>query len=472
MSKGEFKLPKGKLVDIDDFIHVMKQVGGPAKDLWNTYQTSRDNARNQQAIRNNVMPLVERKRMENQKIMLAAERARQRPNSAPKPIAPRPPKAKAPRPGTTKKPENQSKVPQDKKELGQPSSVPSGGRSEVAAAYGNRMYNRSPLVEEIKKGGVTGKRITHREYVADFQGTSAFTTFVQDAAPTSETFPWLSTECAGWQYYHFLKLNLELVTSRGTSDDGVVMVAPIGDPNETIPTTKGGMLNFVGSSRAVAWQGLNCVAPKIMLDQVKNRNISRGFALDVLDTSLLTAEAVAPDSDPHFVSPLRFVVATDGYANEGVAGEVWVNYCIDMWEPRPISLGIQSLAIQGNDISGGEGIFANMSWRYPPGNLLVTDALDVAGNAFVMNQPGDFLLVAVLEGTGIGTMSIGTTGNNALLEVSDHVVNSGATSSMLTQAIRTNDTDDYFSIDLPHTTISNFKLSVVRVAPGSMGSPV
>jgi len=355
------------------------------------------------------------------------------------------------------------------------------GVASVAAAYGAQTTNTAPTVKEYRKKGVQCRLVKHREYIGDFSGTPDFTTFAYDMNPASQdTFPWLASEATLWQYYSFKKLRFDFNTSQGTSVAGVVMAAMTFDPAEPIPANKQAMLNYNGAKRSVAWQALSIDAPKVALTQVANRNVGRGFPLDLLSTENLTSDEVASSLDPRFSSAGRLVVATEGYSTTIKAvGELYVEYEVELSEPRPASLAVQSCAINGGAGSTVADLLPAAEWNFAPGNLAIypDQGAGAAPNTLYISQPGQYLVNFVLVGTTI-TFDPSPGAPRFFSSISGDVNTYGPISASTTtwggisrQLIEINDSDNLISVEssVAGGTITQFNIYIVRVAPGSMG---
>jgi hypothetical protein len=189
--------------------------------------------------------------------------------------------------------------------------------------------------------------VSHREYLGDITGTTAFTNRRYPINPGSAiTFPWLSTIAQNYQQYKIHGLIFEfrpLITDFVTSGaPGVVVMATNYNADEPLYTTKQAMEN---SEYAVSVKptcnlihGVECASNQTVLSELYVRP---GGLLSNLDLK--------------FTDLGNFQFATQGNPTQ-LLGELWCSYTIEFFKPLlPNDVGgnIQSQQFSRSGIAGG-----------------------------------------------------------------------------------------------------------------------
>lgn len=166
--------------------------------------------------------------------------------------------------------------------------------------------------------------ISHREYLGDIQGTTAFTIAEYPLNPgVARTFPWLSSVAAQFQEYRIHGMIFEfrpLITDFVTSGQpGVVVMATNYNSEAPAYTTKQQMENseFAVSVKPTCnlIHGIECAGNQTILPQ---RYVRVGD--------------LATDQDLTLYDYGKFQFATQGNPI-AVIGELWISYSIEFFKP-------------------------------------------------------------------------------------------------------------------------------------------
>lgn len=167
--------------------------------------------------------------------------------------------------------------------------------------------------------------VTHREYIADITGTSAFTNTSYPLQPGNlQTFPWLNRIASSYSQYRIHGMMFEfrpLITDFVTGGaPGVVVMATNYNADEVAFTSKRQMEN---SEFAVSIKPTEQVMHLIECDPAQT-SIQN---LYVRTTTLPTGQ------DYKSCDLGNFQIATQGNPVQ-LLGELWVTYCIEFFKPE------------------------------------------------------------------------------------------------------------------------------------------
>jgi hypothetical protein len=260
------------------------------------------------------------------------------------------------------------------------------GSGDYQVVGQNPTYNVLANGNQIPKFSTTRATnvVSHREYLGDITGTTAFTNRQYPINPGSSiTFPWLSTIAQNYQQYKMHGIIFEfrpLITDFVTSGaPGVVVMATNYNADEPIYTTKQAMEN---SEYAVSvkptcnlMHGVECASNQTVLSELYVR-----------------PGGVASNLDLKFTDLGNFQFATQGNPTQ-LLGELWCSYTVEFFKPvLPNDVGgnVQSQAVSraGHTNAG------------PFGTIGVSNTGDLVGYTTVsptsfsfIGQPDNFYLV-------------------------------------------------------------------------------
>jgi hypothetical protein len=190
--------------------------------------------------------------------------------------------------------------------------------------------------------------ISHREYLGDISGSTAFTNKVYAINPgLSNTFPWLSQVAANYEQYRMLGLIFEYRPTSGTAVSstntalGTVVMATDYDAENPPFSNKQQMESYEFAS--------SCVPYDKMLHPVECSTKEKTIDLAYIRTGPLS-QVTPTSTDIQFYDLGNFQIATNGMqVGVTVIGELWVSYHVELLKPRidPLSLN-QYLHVREN----------------------------------------------------------------------------------------------------------------------------
>lgn len=167
--------------------------------------------------------------------------------------------------------------------------------------------------------------VCHREYVADINGTAAFTNTSYAIQPANSiTFPWLAQVASSYSQYRIHGMIFEfkpLITDFITGGaPGVIIMSTNYNADDPLFTTKRQMEN---SEFAVSIKPTDQVIHMIECDP-KQTSINE----------LYTRSGAVPAGQDYKAYDLgNFQIATQGNPVQ-LLGELWVSYCIEFFKPE------------------------------------------------------------------------------------------------------------------------------------------
>jgi len=229
--------------------------------------------------------------------------------------------------------------------LGGPAGFVLGGAVGHAAGYftgtGDYTLNNFKQISSnactvpgFGKGNNDSVIVTHREFIQDVVGTSAFTatTFALNPGQTT-SFPWLAQIACNYEEYEILGMVYNYVSTSGNSVGstntalGTIIMATEYDPTKPVFTSKQAMENysFATSSRP-ADSFMHAIECKKSRTPVKELYVRTGSNTG---------------TDLRWTDFGNFTLATIGNPLVGATlGELWCTYKVKLIKPRlPITLG-------------------------------------------------------------------------------------------------------------------------------------
>jgi len=165
-----------------------------------------------------------------------------------------------------------------------------------------------------------GRRIQHRELVADVSSYIVFTPTEYHLNPgLAGTFPWLSTQALAWEQYHFNSLRFEYITRTSTANGGSIILTPEYDPLDPVPLDEKQATNNADSVEAAPWSNFTCVLDPSALHPNGPRKFVR-------------TSRTAGDLRNYDVGTL--VVSGVGSSSIASVGKLWVCYDIEFFSPQ------------------------------------------------------------------------------------------------------------------------------------------
>lgn len=254
-----------------------------------------------------------------------------------------------------------------------------------------------------------GVEVSHREYLQDVTGSTAFSITAMDINPGVETsFPWLSQLAQNFEEYEMLGLVYEYRPSSGSAVSaasaalGVVIYAT--DYNALAPNfvNKQQMESYEFSCSTVPFQG--------MLHPVECARHS-----NAMDTLFVRNGPVPANADARMYDMGSFQFASQGMQSAYAVGELWVSYHVRLKKPRigsylgsyaRITEKVASTASAAAPFGTDATSFSRLS---AGSNLLGVVCTDPT--YFSLQQPGTYIISAAFNG-GATTVATFTRGAN------------------------------------------------------------
>lgn len=201
------------------------------------------------------------------------------------------------------------------------------GLGDYKISHNRLLTDQGPPLFRSKGRAMT---VTHREFVSEITGSTAFTIQEFNINPGAEgTFPWLSYLAQGFENYKFQGLVFEFKTTSGTAVGstntalGVVVAATNYDVTDPIFGTRRQMEAYEFSTSCVPSQSMvhpvECAPGKNTLTRLYNRSEGEGINT----------------GDLRFHDMGNLFIATEGMQADGkVVGELWVSYICELTKPK------------------------------------------------------------------------------------------------------------------------------------------
>jgi len=132
-------------------------------------------------------------------------------------------------------------------------------RSEFAPAVSSTITET--MMPRFSGSGVSSDRvcISHRELVTSYNVLGNKPNFQVGTTLSINpglvaSFPWLASQAQGWEKYRFKRLSFHFVTRSGTSNPGVVIMAPDYDASDPAPVNELLLTSKKGCKEAAQWQ--------------------------------------------------------------------------------------------------------------------------------------------------------------------------------------------------------------------------
>jgi hypothetical protein len=258
------------------------------------------------------------------------------------------------------------------------------------AAFGSRT--------KVAKASFGGGRtiIKHSEYVGDIGGSVGFTIALSlNLNPGLQgSFPWLSQIANAYEKFSVKQIQYRYCSESPTSTTGAVFLSPEYNPQDAPPSSKLETFQNEDTVRTVPWEDVTCKIPTKYLKVYNEYFIRLGNMAN---------------SDLKTYDPLVLNVCTQGNANGGTIGEIWVDYQIELINPQgninPV--GGSATCMPSSSVL----IFGNNSTGTGPvnfGNLKIT--LNGLVNNIVLSPcvvGAEYEVVVVVQGAGLLGLTVG-----------------------------------------------------------------
>jgi hypothetical protein len=268
----------------------------------------------------------------------------------------------------------------------------------AAAAYSSSYSGNAPKITQTPKSC----RVVHRELIASVTGTVAFTAGSQfELNPgIPATFPWLALMAQGWEQYEFNSLKFHYVTRTGTNVPGSVMLVPDYDAADAAPVDEATASSYQDCIEDAPWKDIVCVLRKSSMNVRQTRHFVRQVAL-----------AANLDIKTYDVGKF-FILTVDGTAVPW--GKLWVEYDVTFYIPQLPAAGAGPFG--GGILSTGASETAANPFGTAPSVDAQAKGISMnTASVLVIENPGDYLIVADFVGTVISAVSAVVLGSGITL---------------------------------------------------------
>jgi hypothetical protein len=164
--------------------------------------------------------------------------------------------------------------------------------------------------------------VKHSEYIADLNGSVAFTTQLSLSCNPgiAASFPWLAQIADAYEKYKIKFLQYRFETEAPTSYTGAIFLSPEYNPQDAAPLSKAETFQNENTVRTVPWVGIASRIPDKYLKVYNEYFVRQG--------------ALAANVDVKTYDPLVMYVCTQGQAGATLVGEIWVDYEIELINPQ------------------------------------------------------------------------------------------------------------------------------------------
>jgi len=244
--------------------------------------------------------------------------------------------------------------------------------------------------------------IKHREFIGtslsqDVNFVPPISFFMNPGLSTS--FPWLSTQAAGWEKYKFRKLRVHYVTRSSANSVGNILMAPDYDVQDPVPANELIMSSLHGCVESAVWTDLTMeFDPKLL-----NR-----------ECFITTTTTNTSNQDPRLNHVAMFLLAAFGQSTGSVLGKLWLEYEVELINQQLVNNASSSTV---SSISGGNTV----SSSNPLGLVTSTSgslAMSASGTALTISGliPGNiYAIVGNFSIFNTGTPSIGICGISGIV---------------------------------------------------------
>ncbi len=349
----------------------------------------------------------------------------------------------------------------------QVSQVESSGM-QISSTAGQAMIPRPVAMNNRRgkwKAGTNGPRICKSEFITVIDGSVAFTRQSMPGYPDGAfrinpgleySFPWLSGIANGFESYKFHSLRLHYIPTTNLNATGNLYMTPIIDPQQSPPVSNRELLSqFMDVVDTNVKTGATCSFPLGRKTEPFKWRFVRNNPTDA--TSNLEAYDMG-----------YFLFDRGGCADTTVQGELWVDYDIELFNPRFRGANNR---VEGGKIFGNTAISAANPFGTAP--IVDTSSLGFSVNSssvVTFFNPASFLAVALLGGTN-PTLTPTTVLPNTVTSLIGTLTNAAGTFSVAAWLLDVNDPQQVFTFTGGGTvTSSSLWLGTAPASSLTLGS--
>jgi len=197
-------------------------------------------------------------------------------------------------------------------------------------------YRPGPMGKPVMTKSANGPMIIcHKEYVTDVIATAVYTPVSFNINPGLATlFPWLSTVASSFEKYKFRYCRFVYEPECSTATGGSLMMSVDLDALDPMPLSKVAIMAVKDAQRSPLWSSCVTMIPESVVElYVRSGNPPTTSDLKTYDAGKLT-------------------VATSGAAPAGPAGELYVEYCVELHVPQlPVDTPASMIARPATTVS-------------------------------------------------------------------------------------------------------------------------
>jgi hypothetical protein len=305
--------------------------------------------------------------------------------------------------------------------------------SQAAAAYSQGVSSGVPRITPTKDG----KLICHRELIAIVNGTTNFTSQTFPIQPGLGAWPWLSTQCNGWEKYRIRKMVATYLTRTGTNTPGTVILAPDYDAADAPPTSELQVSTYNGVEDDAPWKTINMEFDMRRSKELFIRNGPLAPNLDIKTYDFANL----------------FICTMDGTAVNW--GKVYIYYEIELINAQAVivagglggsEVGTTAITTTNPLGTAQNGVAGSYISAVVPnvGNNTIAIVNTVVGAEYVVN--------AVVAGTGITITAIAATSGFNLKTVLASYSNAAGTAGTVVATYTATATSGLFTFSVTGTT--------------------
>jgi len=310
-------------------------------------------------------------------------------------------------------------------------------RVTAPVAVAVKMVNSAPKFTSLRDGDI---RVTHREYVADLNGSVAFASTAYAVNPgIAGTFPWLSGLARQYESYSFDKLSFVLAPQAPTSATGTVLLTADFDASDAAPDSKSQALAYRKAVRGAPWETgvkFNCLSEDLHKEK----------------THFVRTSALSSNQDIKLYDVANLFVCTQGQAGTTAVSEIWVEYSCVLRTPQ---MGSAYLGAAISAHYTGSGTNAAPFGTAPDlGSIpatMVSSGTTTSVTTWTFTQPWEGAYMIYAAGTGLTGFTPSGTGTE---QEYGELINAGATLGMCFGYTKC-DAGQTFVMTIANTTISS-----------------
>lgn len=188
--------------------------------------------------------------------------------------------------------------------------------------------NTKHYVQPKVSSNSSGIMVKKREFISNIEPISPFTPQKVECNPgINSMFPWLSGVAVNFEKYRIHKISFIYETAQSTFIPGMIMLAPEFNISDALPESKSELLEYAFATRAPVWKNFRMDLPSSAVMNYKDYYIR--------------ANDLSVENDKKLYDPFYLIYASDAVQEDiSYAGELWVEYEIELLYPQRISLSV------------------------------------------------------------------------------------------------------------------------------------